>query len=193
MEEIIKFFNYKINNMILVLFGIYMVFYIMKIDLLLISTIIVFIIYYYYEYQKNSKEKEIILTQKTNEKFNIEIPSVINKYQDIINFLFYISDFKQYNEQVYNEFVINLNDFFTLYQDYQIIKPEKKKLMEDVIFDTKYKILDGLSSFIYSFNNSPILREKLNNSIDKLNSILNLYITKLDIKIDHIDAFNNYL
>ena len=193
MEEIIKFFNYKINNMVLVLFGIYMIFYIMKIDILLISTIIIFVIYFYYEYQKNSKEKEIILTQKTNEKFKNEIPSIINKYDDIINFLYYISDFKQYNEQVYNDFVINLNDFFTLYQDYQIIRSEKKKLMEDVIFDTKYKILDGLSSFIYTFNNSPTLREKLNNSIDKLNSILNLYITKLNIKIDHIDAFNNYL
>jgi hypothetical protein len=120
------------------------------------------------------------------------MPSLLNQHDDIINFLYFINDFKQYNPDVYNELIININDFLTLYKDYQIIREEKKKLMQDVIFDTKAKILDNLSSFIYSFNNSPDLRLKLNNSIDKLNDLLNLYINKLNINIDHINAFNDY-
>jgi Ca2+/Na+ antiporter len=192
MDEIIKFFNLNISHMIMVLLGIYMFFYIIKIDILLITTLIVFVIYFYYKYQTNVKETNIILHQKTNEKFKNEMPSVLNKHDDIINFLYFINDFKQYNPDVYNELIININDFLTLYKDYQIIREEKKKLMQDVIFDTKAKILDNLSSFIYSFNNSPDLRLKLNNSIDKLNDLLNLYINKLNINIDHINAFNDY-
>jgi hypothetical protein len=192
MDEIIKFFNLNISHMIMVLLGIYMFFYIIKIDILLITTLIVFVIYFYYKYQNNVKETNIILHQKTNEKFKNEMPSVLNKHDDIINFLYFINDFKQYNPDVYNELIININDFLTLYKDYQIIREEKKKLMQDVIFDTKAKILDNLSSFIYSFNNSPDLRLKLNNSIDKLNDLLNLYINKLNINIDHINAFNDY-
>ena len=64
--------------------------------------------------------------------------------------------------------------------------------MDDVIFDTKNKILDGLSSLIYSFNNSPILRKKLEKSVDMLNNILNEYINSLNIKINSIEGFNNY-
>ena len=192
MDEIIKFFNLNISHMIMVLLGIYMFFYIIKIDILLITTLIVFVIYFYYKYQTNVKETNIILHQKSNEKFKNEMPSLLNKHDDIINFLYFINDFKQYNPDVYNELIININDFLTLYKDYQIIRDEKKKLMKDVIFDTKSKILDNLSSFIYSFNNSPDLRLKLNNSIDKLNDLLNLYINKLNINIDHINAFNDY-
>ena len=192
MDEIIKFFNLNIIHMIMVLLGIYMFFYIIKIDILLITTLIVFVIYFYYKYQTNIRETNIILHQKSNEKFKNEMPSLLNQHDDIINFLYFINDFKQYNPDVYNELIININDFLTLYKDYQIIREEKKKLMQDVIFDTKAKILDNLSSFIYSFNNSPDLRLKLNNSIDKLNDLLNLYINKLNINIDHINAFNDY-
>jgi len=193
MENIIKYFNNRITEFILVLFGIYMLLYILKIDIFIIVTVILFALYFYYKYNNREKEKSIILRQIEPEKFKNELPLIINKYDDIIDFLYYISDFKQYNEQVYHDFLINLNDFFTLYEDYQIVALNKKELMEDVLKDTKYKLLDGLSSFIYSFNNSPILREKLNNSINKLNDILNNYFLKLEININSIDAYNNNL
>ena len=193
MENILKYFNNKIIEFILVLFGIYTLLYILKVDLAIIVTIILFVLYFYYKYNNREKEKDIILSRIEPEKFKNELPLTINKYDDVIDFLYYISDFKQYNEQVYHDFLINLNDFFTLYQDYQIIASHKKQLMEDVLNDTKYKLLDGLSSFIYSFNNSPILREKLNNSINKLNDILNNYLLKLEININSVDAYNNNL
>lgn len=193
MDNILKYFNNKIIEFILVLFGIYTLLYILKVDLAIIVTIILFVLYFYYKYNNREKEKDIILSRIEPEKFKNELPLTINKYDDVIDFLYYISDFKQYNEQVYRDFLINLNDFFTLYQDYQIIASHKKQLMEDVLNDTKYKLLDGLSSFIYSFNNSPILREKLNNSINKLNDILNNYLLKLEININSVDAYNNNL
>lgn len=193
MDNILKYFNNKIIEFILVLFGIYTLLYILKVDLAIIVTIILFVLYFYYKYNNREKEKDIILSRIEPEKFKNGLPLTINKYDDIIDFLYYISDFKQYNEQVYHDFLINLNDFFTLYQDYQIIASHKKQLMEDVLNDTKYKLLDGLSSFIYSFNNSPILREKLNNSINKLNDILNNYLLKLEININSVDAYNNNL
>jgi hypothetical protein len=63
--------------------------------------------------------------------------------------------------------------------------------MEDVLFDTKSSILEGLGSFIYSFNNSPALRMKLDDSIKKLNTILLNYLIDLDIAIDHIEPENS--
>jgi Ca2+/Na+ antiporter len=191
MERIIKFFDRKIVEMVSILIGIYIILYLLKIDVYLITTVILFALYFYYRYTEREKEKDIILNRK-KEPFKNEIPSIINKYDDIINFLYFISDFKQYNEQVYDQFVINLNDFFTLYEDYQVIPDNKKKLMDDVIFDTKNKILYDLSSFIYSFNNNPILRKKLEKSVDMLNNILNEYINSLNIKINSIEGFNNY-
>jgi hypothetical protein len=193
MDNILKYFNNKIIEFILVLFGIYALLYILKIDLAIVITVILFVLYFYYKYNNREKEKDIILSRIEPEKFKNELPLIINKYDDVIDFLYYISDFKQYNEQVYHVFLINLNDFLTLYEDYQIVAPHRKQLMEDVLNDTKYKLLDGLSSFIYSFNNSPILREKLNNSINKLNDILNNYLLKLEININSVDAYNNNL
>lgn len=187
MERVIKFFDRKIVEMVSILIGIYIVLYLLKIDVYLITTVILFALYFYYRYTERETEKNIILNRK-KEPFKNEIPSIINKYDNIINFLYFISDFKQYNEQVYDDFLINLNDFFTLYEDYQVIPDNKKKLIDDVIFDTKNKILDDLSSFIYSFNNSPILRQKLEKSIDMLNNILNEYINSLNIKINSIDG-----
>jgi len=193
MERLIKFFDRNIIMLVLIFIGIYFVLYILNVNIHLIVTLILFVIVFYYLLITREQEKSVILTSKKNEKFDNKIPSVLNKYDDILNFLYYISDFKQYNEKVYDDLLTNLNDFYSLMEDYQIIQGTKKKLMEDVIFDTKNKILDGLSSFIYSFNNSPVLTKKLNDSIQNLNDILNQNIKKLNIKIDYIDAFNNYL
>lgn len=192
MERLKLFFDKNIIELLIILFSIYIIFYILKVNLHLIVTLIVFAIILYYKFKTREHEKITVLANTKNERFENKIPTIINKYDDIVNFLYYISDFKQYNEQVYAELLVNLNDFLTLYEDYQIIKGTKKKLMEDVINDNKHKILDNLSSFIYSFNNSPVLREKLNNSIDKLNNILNNYIKNLEIKIDHITGANNF-
>lgn len=193
MERLIKFFDRNIIKLVLIFIGIYIVLYILNVNIHLIVTLVLFGIVFYYLWNTREEEKSMILTNRKNEKFDNKIPAVLNKYDDILNFLYFISDFKQYNEKVYDDLLINLNDFFSLIEDYQIIQGTKKKLMEDVIFDTKNKILDGLSSLIYSFNNSPVLTKKLNESIQKLNDILNQNIKKINIKIDYIDAFNNYL
>jgi len=122
MDNILKYFNNKIIEFILVLFGIYALLYILKIDLAIVITVILFVLYFYYKYNNREKEKDIILSRIEPEKFKNELPLIINKYDDVIDFLYYISDFKQYNEQVYHVFLINLNDFLTLYEDYQIVK-----------------------------------------------------------------------
>jgi hypothetical protein len=194
MEELISFLNKNIIEMSTVLLVTYIILYILKVDLLLIVTFILFGIYFYYKYTKRENEKDTIIKNSHNvEKYKNELPSVIEKHDKIVDFLFFISDFKQYNEKVYADLLINLNDFLTLIDDYKIIHPNQQKLMEDVLFDTKLKILNGLSSFIYSFNNSPILRNKLNSSVQKLNSILLNYLIDLNIAIDHIQPANSYL
>jgi hypothetical protein len=197
MEELINFLNKNIIEMSTVLLVTYIILYILKVDLLLIVTIILFGIYFYYKYTKRENEKDIIIKNSHNvEKYQNKLPSVIEKHDKIVDFLFFISDFKQYNEQVYEDLLINLNDFLTLIDDYKIIHINQHKLMEDVLFDTKENILNGLSSFIYSFNNSPVLRNKLDTAISKLNNILLNYLINLNIAIDHIkpaNTINNYL
>ena len=191
MEELISFLNKNIIEMSTVLVVTYIILYIIKVDLLLIVTIILFGIYFYYKYTKREKEKETIIKNSKNvEKYKNELPSLIEKHDKIVDFLFFISDFKQYNEKVYASLLVNLNDFLTLIDDYKIIHPNQQKLMEDVLFDTKKSILSGLSSFIYSFNNSPILRNKLDTAISKLNNILLNYLINLNIAIDHIEPAN---
>jgi hypothetical protein len=193
MDRLKKYFDRRIIEYSLLFFLIYIVLYILRVDLHLIITAILFIGYFYYSFNNRENDKKIILTQKKQEPFENKLPSTLNNYDDIVNFLYYINDFKLYNDQVYNDLLINLNDFLTLYEDYSIIGIQEKKLMSDVIIDTKYKILDGLSSFIYSFNNSPILRNKLNDSVNLLNNILNNYIQKLNIDIPSVEPANNYL
>jgi len=193
MEELIIFFNKNITEMISIFVITYIILYILKVDLLLIVAFILFAIYFYYKYTGREQEKDLILKNSHQvEKYKNELPSVIDKHDKIVNFLFYISDFKQYNESVYASLLVNLNDFLTLVDDYKIIHPNQRKLMEDVLFDTKTSILDGLSSFIYSFNNSPVLRNKLDEAIKKLNNILLVYLLDLNIAIDHIQPANNY-
>jgi len=193
MEELIIFFNKNITEMISIFVITYIILYILKVDLLLIVAFILFAIYFYYKYMGREQEKDLILKNSHQvEKYKNELPSVIDKHDKIVNFLFYISDFKQYNESVYASLLVNLNDFLTLVDDYKIIHPNQRKLMEDVLFDTKTSILDGLSSFIYSFNNSPVLRNKLDEAIKKLNNILLVYLLDLNIAIDHIQPANNY-
>jgi len=193
MEELIIFFNKNITEMISIFLITYIILYILKVDLLLIVSFVIFGSYFYYKYSVREKEKDMIIKNSHNvEKYKNELPSVIDKHDKIVNFLFYISDFKQYNELVYSSLLVDLNDFLTLVDDYKIIHPNQHKLMEDVLFDTKSKILNGLSSFIYSFNNSPVLRNKLEESIKKLNNILLNYLINLNIAIDHIQPANSY-
>jgi hypothetical protein len=193
MDRIKKLFDRKIIELSMVLLGIYVILYILKVDLHLIITGILFICYFYYLYTTRENEKSLILTRREKEPFQNKLPSTLNNYDDVVNFLYYINDFKQYNEQVYDNVLININDFLTLYEDYQILEKNNKKLMADVLLDTKFKILDNLSSFIYSFNNSPVLRNKLNESINLLNNILNRYLQKLEITIPDVEPANNYL
>jgi hypothetical protein len=193
MEELIIFFNKNITEMISIFLITYIILYILKVDLLLIVSFVIFGSYFYYKYSVREKEKDMIIKNSHNvEKYKNELPSVIDKHDKIVNFLFYISDFKQYNELVYSSLLVDLNDFLTLVDDYKIIHPNQHKLMEDVLFDTKSKILNGLSSFIYSFNNSLVLRNKLEESIKKLNNILLNYLINLNIAIDHIQPANSY-
>ena len=193
MDKIKKLFDRKIIELSIFLLGIYVVLYILKVDLHLVITAIIFLCYFYYLYITRENEKSYILTRREKEPFQNKLTSTINNYDDIVNFLYYINDFKQYNEQVYDNVLINMNDFLNSYEDYQLLEENNKKLMNDILLDTKYKILDNLSSFIYSFNNSPKLRNKLNDAINLLNNILNRYLNKLNIKIPDIEPANNYL
>jgi hypothetical protein len=191
MDELITFFNKNITEMIMIFIGIYVVLYILNVDLLLIVAFLLFGSYFYYKYLNREKEKDLILKNTNVEKYKNELPYVIGKHDKIINFLFYISDFKQYNEKVYASLLVNLNDFLTLVEDYKIIHPNQHKLMADVLSDTRSAILNGLASFIFSFNNSPALRMKLDDAIKRLNIILLNYLIDLDIAIDHIKPANS--
>ena len=192
MDSVFIFLQNNIFQLIPIFIAIYLVLYIINFDLLLMISILIFLLYFGYIYYININDTQKMITKKEVESFDNKLPSIINKYDDIVKFLYYISDFKQYNEQIYDNLIININDFLTLIEDYPILNNEgKRKQSQDIMFDVKLKILDGFSSFIYSFNNSPILESKLNESVEKLNNILNNYLIKLDIHIDNITSFNN--
>ena len=78
MESVIKFFDRKIIEMVSIFIGIYIVLYLLKIDVYLITTIILFGLYFYYRYDERVKEKEIISYMYTKHVYLILIHNFLN-------------------------------------------------------------------------------------------------------------------
>lgn len=149
------------------------------------------IIYYLYTFRKYN-----ILTDK--EKFNEKFNSVntknnlLNKYPKIVDFLFYLENFKYKNISRYNEIITHFENFCKIYEycliDYNLIFTNYQKLI-----DLKISILNEINNFIFIYANQEydnvLLKQKISTE-NILNELLNNLVILYKKKI-YYDGYNN--
>jgi hypothetical protein len=122
-----------------------------------------------------NKEKINIISK--NNKNNKDIGK-IREYNEFVDFLFSINEFYKLNQQVFEDLIINLNRFLSIYED---IKIDNKNYTQKYITaeNIKNNIMNILHSFIYALGNNYELVDKLNNACKILDNILNKYLEEL--------------
>jgi hypothetical protein len=149
------------------------------------------IIYYLYTFRKQN-----ILTdeQKFEEKFNsiCTNDNILNKYPKIVDFLFYMENFKYKSIENYNEIINSFQNFCKIYEycliDYNLIFKNYKKLL-----DLKDQILSQINNFIFIYENVEyeIILIKQQNSAEKIiNELLNNLVILFKKKI-YYDGYTN--
>jgi Ca2+/Na+ antiporter len=142
------------------------------------------IIYYLYTYNKyNVLNREKI----DNEKFNLLYSKnqILKKYPDIVDFLYYIENFKSNNIQQYENLVILFEDFVKFYE-YCIINNDLIFKFYKTLFIQKLNILSNINSFNFTLKENQyqniLLKHKIEAEklLDKfLNFLVILYKKKI--------------
>lgn len=132
------------------------------------------IIYYLYTYRKYNNLSD---EQKFREKFNNICPSdnILNKYPKIVDFLFYMENFKSEEIQNYNDIIDSFQNFCKIYEycliDYNLIYQNYQKLI-----DLKNVILNQINNFIFIYGNTKyenILIKQQKSAEKIINDLLN--------------------
>lgn len=160
---------------------------------LTISVLIALILSYFfivYYTQKLDSENDLVHSQHlTKSNYITPKDKSLNKYSDIIDFLFSIQDFHKFNEQNYEEMIDNISAFFKIYESVNIndsLCEDNYQLMES----KKKNSLNALHSIIFSLPSNKTITNKLNKSILRLEILLNEYLDIIhkkckDIVIEH--------
>ena len=149
------------------------------------------IIYYLYTYRKYN-----ILTdeQKFKDKFNNinTNNNILNKYPKIVDFLFYLENFKYKDINNYNNIINSFENFCKIYEyciiDYNLIFTNYQKLI-----DRKDIILNQINNFIFIYKNANyeniLIKQKI--SAEKIiDELLNNLVILFKKKI-YYDGYNN--
>ena len=149
------------------------------------------IIYYLYTYRKYN-----IITgeQKFKDKFNTinANSNILNKYPKIVDFLFYLENFKYIDISNYNDIINSFEYFCKIYEycllDYNLIYTNFQKLT-----DQKIIILNQINNFIFVYKNTTyeniLIKQKI--SAEKIiNDLLNNLVILFKKKI-YYDGYDN--
>lgn len=141
----------------------------------IISLCMCVIVLFYMNGKIQNTNKSINLLVNIKEK-NIYPPTTyLNKYTDIVDFIFSIQDFRSSNEKSYDAMIHELDNFFNIY--------EKLKYSVEYLKENYDLLNDRMDEIIYNLNsikfNLPVniyydIRHK--NAIDDLTTILNNYL-----------------
>lgn len=147
---------------------------------LIFGTIIgmVIIIYMYSNYQI-LKKQELELFEQKRESItpNIQQNEII-KYNEIVDFIFSIQDFYEYNQQAYEDLLESIDHFFILYDEINIDNSLSGINYE--MMETKMKTaLNTLSSIIIELPKNKKYDNKLLKSVNMLKYLLEKYLNKV--------------
>ncbi len=142
------------------------------IGLLFLGVIILFI----YKKEQYESKLDIIKPELNIGNSNSDCDSGIN--DELIKFVFSVQDFYVFNPAAYDEFVESINSFKNIYDtifsgkglanyNYQLAENERKN------------ILNSFHSLIYNLPPSKPHNSKFNESLERLEGILNVYMNNL--------------
>lgn len=164
-----NFFEIKLN----ILFG------------FIVSCIVLYVLYKHY---RNNQEEENKIYAYEKELIYPKSDKIV-KYDKISEFLFTIQDFYIINPQAYAEFIQNIENFLTMYEDIKDNKPSVY-LMYQNLLDTRRKILNSLQSLTYNFPENKEYLKKLDTSLNNFDEIINVYVE--EIRIIHENCLHNH-
>jgi hypothetical protein len=160
-----------------------------------ISNLISLIVAYYiikvlYDSSKNHEVKKIKI--KENKKKHIRPKSeIIEKYQDIVGFIFSINDLYVYNPPAFEEMVKSIESFFMVYEE--SIKIPELAHQNYKVADLKLNnAVNSLHSIILSSDADSDLDIKINTAYKTLYQLLNVYLDEIELVIKKDIKYNGY-
>ena len=130
-------------------------------------------------------EKQIITIDNLESQHKLKVKSIepnvskLSTYRDIIDFLYSIQDFYNYNPQAYEEMIDNLFSFFYMYEE---VKKGVLKIEEyyEIMQSKKSNSMNSLHSMIYNLPVSKISSRKIVKAQEVLNNILHKYLCEIE-------------
>ena len=154
------------------------------------------LLYYLWYYRKINSVNAV---QKNNIKIDKINPNqspgnredlLVNKYPKIVDFMFYMEEFKNYNPDVYNQIIYTFNNIIFLYES-----SLKDKSLIDTYFDTinnlKLNILNNIESFNYTTDNV-VYSKKLIKLKDEAEKLINELLSELSLVQKKNIYYNGY-
>jgi hypothetical protein len=138
--------------------------------------IAIFIIRYISEKNMTINETE---KQINNEKITMIKPKLkfLKKEKNIVNFLFSIQDLYKYNPQAYEELIFNLEDFYEIMQNIELLNGDIG-MYYDLLIDKKRNTLNSLHSIYILSEDNVEINKKIVVSLEILEDILNKDLDK---------------
>jgi len=165
------------------------------------------VIYYLYNDKVTIDNRNNELIEKKKNLIQPKPLKAIN-YNQITDFLFTIQDFYKYNPIAYQLMIQYIDYFFETFENI-IDDPSTVNLKYDMLISQKKSSINALHSIIYSLNPNDKYDQKLQNSMKRLDELLNVYIMKahkiyeeelykkgithkIVKSLDSPDAYNNF-
>lgn len=109
----------------------------------------------------------------------------VEKYRDIVDFLYSIQDFHAYNPQAYEEMVDNLTIFFEMYESIQKGAIRCDDYYE-IALSKKQNSINSLHSLIYNLPTAGVLHKKLIKAQEVLDELLGKYLNDIYTECNHV-------
>lgn len=160
---------------------------IVKLDFIKLNSILIAIFFIYVIYDKDTiletTDKKVI-DYKLNSLY--PKPKHIKNQNKLINYLYSIKEFRQYNPDSYDKMIQSIDNFLQIYNDI-IIGINYINHNIDIMIDNKKKAVNYLHSIIYNIPEIDVFVNKHTKSINILIILLDSYIDKcIDISNNNI-------
>ena len=114
----------------------------------------------------------------------------LRDYPDIVDFIFYLSTFKNFNIDVFNDIVNLFNRFINLYDSIIIDKSLSSILFKNMT-SIKIQIINNIESFIFTTNNK-VYTKQITKCRIKAEEILNKYLNIILLINKKYNYYNGY-